>query len=133
VHHFDVVDVQDEEGELGEGDKALLSGPNTHNLLLWATREGQGLFWDIDEELGSVALRSFLDNLGKVQESLVKASTLLSLSLFLLKLIHLVHLVAALEVDVLRRDTRLLVELYIHGWFLTNQDWLLQVEMQDDD
>jgi len=58
---------------------------------------------------------------------------LLSFSLFLLELIHLVHVALSAEVDILSSNTRLFVELHIHSWLVSNQNWCFHVEMENHD
>ena len=48
VHNFDVVQVQDEEGELTDRNETVLSRFDPDNLLAWATIEGKLFLWDFD-------------------------------------------------------------------------------------
>ena len=80
-----------------------------------------------------MSLSSLLQQLAEVEKAFVEADSLLAFGLFLLELVHFVHLVATtLEVDILSSGTRLFVELDINSRLVADQDWGFQVEVQND-
>ena len=133
MYHFDLIDVKNEEWEFTEGDKAVLGRSNLDNLLQGAALEREIVKRDINLKWRLVTTRCVLEEASEAKEALVETCSVVPFSLFLLKLVHLIHFVSALEVDILSSDTRLLVELNVRGWLVINQNRCLQMEMDDDD
>ena len=134
MHNFNLVHVQDEEGELTDGQEAVSRWSNLDNLLQRTAIECQVIFGNVDVNLGPVSISCLLKKLSKAMELGVEALATLSFCLFLLQLVHIIHSSSTtFKVDVFSSDTRLLVELNVLCLLLTKQDRHLQVEVENHD
>jgi hypothetical protein len=95
AYNFNVVGIQNEEGELGQGYKAVFGGPDAHDGLCWAAVELQALLRDVNFDGSAVRLTLLLNQPREPQKFGVKTFTSLALSLFLFKLIHIVEFVSS--------------------------------------
>jgi hypothetical protein len=135
---FDVIDVNDEEGELGDGDQAVLGGSHLHHTLVRAAIEIQifNRYVKLDGLRATLGLPLglLLDELHEVSEPVVQLDALLPLALFLLELVHVCEaLPRDLVVKVIGRDARLLEELDILELLSADEDGGLEVEVDDHD
>ena len=126
MHNLYVVNVQDKEWELTQSYEAFFSRADLDNLFHWTPSEGELVHGNIDLDLSAMSFTSLLQQFCKAEKAFVEANPLLALGLFLLKLIHLVHLMATtFEVDILSCNTRLFVELNIKSGLIADEYWLL--------
>ena len=80
-----------------------------------------------------ILLRLLLNKLDEASETIVKLDLLLSLSLLLLELVHVSQSFAgSLVVKVICRHTRFFEELNVLDLLLSNENWHLKVEVNDD-
>ena len=81
-----------------------------------------------------VLLGLLLNELDEASETIVKLDLLLSLSLLLLELVHVSQSFAgSLVVKVICRHTSFFEELDVLDFLLSNENWHLKVEVNDDD
>lgn len=95
AYNFNVVGIQNEKWEFGQGYKAVFCGPDAHDGLRWAAVELQALLWDVNFDGSAVRLTLLLNQPREPQKFGIQTFTSLALSLFLFKLVHIVEFVSS--------------------------------------
>jgi hypothetical protein len=131
--HFDVVECDDHEGGFGELDQAICGGLTEDVGSEWDTVEAK--FTERNINIDVLILASLSDLLCESLELAIKVSTSSSLFLFLLEFFLVTISEFALSISgLIKLDVgSFSVELDVLGLLLTNQNRILEVNVDDND